>query len=127
MATPANQRETRNLRRVFAAASLCASLALGACGDLGRFQTASSPGFAPVKPNKPAAQTPATEREHSRIISSYGGSYDDPRLEALITKTVDRLVAASERPDLTYKVTILNSGAVNAFALPTGSSMSRAA
>ena len=120
MATPANQRETRNLRRVFAAASLCASLALGACGDLGRFQTASSPGFAPVKPNKPAAQTPATEREHSRIISSYGGSYDDPRLEALITKTVDRLVAASERPDLTYKVTILNSGVVNAFALPTG-------
>ncbi|EKS37283.1 MAG: putative Zn-dependent protease [Afipia broomeae] len=120
MATPANRRETRNLSRVFAAASLCASLALGACGDLGRFQTASSPGFAPVKPNKPAAQTPATEREHSRIISSYGGSYDDPRLEALITKTVDRLVAASERPDLTYKVTILNSGAVNAFALPTG-------
>ena len=120
MATPANQRKTRNLSRVFAAASLCASLALGACGDLGRFQTASSPGFAPVKPNKPAAQTPATEREHSRILSSYGGSYDDPRLEALITKTVDRLVAASERPDLTYKVTILNSGAVNAFALPTG-------
>ena len=120
MATPANQREARNLNRVFAAATLCASLALGACGDLGRFQTASSPGFAPVKPNKPAAQTPATEREHSRILSSYGGSYDDPRLEALITKTVDRLVAASERPDLTYKVTILNSGAVNAFALPTG-------
>ena len=29
-------------------------------------------------------------------------------------------MAASERPDLTYKVTILNSGAVNAFALPTG-------
>ena len=26
----------------------------------------------------------------------------------------------SERPDLAYKVTILNSGAVNAFALPTG-------
>jgi len=117
VATPANGREARNLSRVFAAASLCASLALGACGDLGRFQTAS---IAPVKPNKPAAQTPATEREHSRIISSYGGSYDDPRLEALITKTVDRLVAASERPDLTYKVTILNSGAVNAFALPTG-------
>jgi predicted Zn-dependent protease len=29
-------------------------------------------------------------------------------------------VAVSERPDLAYKVTILNSGAVNAFALPTG-------
>jgi predicted Zn-dependent protease len=53
-------------------------------------------------------------------LSSYGGSYDDPKLEALIGKTVDRLVAASDRPDQAYKVTILNSGAVNAFALPTG-------
>ena len=60
------------------------------------------------------------EREHERILASYGGAYDDPRLEALIGKTVDRLVAASDRPDLAYKVTILNSGAVNAFALPTG-------
>ena len=55
------------------------------------------------------AQTPAAEREHERILSSYGGAYDDPRLEALITKTVDRLVAASDRPDLAYRVTILNS------------------
>src|SRR5207248_9045937 len=53
-------------------------------------------------------------------LSSYGGAYDDPRLEALITKTVDRLVAASDRPDQTYKITILNSPSVNAFALPTG-------
>ena len=67
-----------------------------------------------------AAQSPAAEREHERILSSYGGAYDDPKLEALIGKTVDRLVAASDRPDQAYKVTILNSGAVNAFALPTG-------
>jgi predicted Zn-dependent protease len=120
VAASASQRGPGSSRRILAAAALCASFALGACGDLGRFQTSSNPGFAPVKPNKPAAQTPATEREHSRILSSYGGSYDDPRLEALITRTVDRLVASSERPDLSYKVTILNSGAVNAFALPTG-------
>ena len=87
---------------------------------MSRFQTASTQGFGPIKPNKPAAQTPATEREHERILSSYGGAYDDPKLQALISKTVDRLVAASERPDLAYQVTILNSGAVNAFALPTG-------
>ena len=65
-------------------------------------------------------QTPAAEREHERILASYGGGYADPKLEALIGKTVDRLVAASDRPDQAYKVTILNSGAVNAFALPTG-------
>jgi len=66
------------------------------------------------------AITPAAEKEHERILATYGGAYDDPQLEALISKTVDRLVAASDRPDQGYKVTILNSGAVNAFALPTG-------
>ena len=73
-----------------------------------------------IKPNRTIATTPASEKEHERILASYGGAYDDPRLEALVSKTVDRLVAASERPDQAYKVTILNSGAVNAFALPTG-------
>jgi predicted Zn-dependent protease len=74
----------------------------------------------PAKPNRTVAQTPASEREHERILSSYGGVYSDPKLEALIGKTVDRLVAASDRPEQPYRVTILNSGAVNAFALPTG-------
>jgi predicted Zn-dependent protease len=63
--------------------------------------------------------TPA-QREHRRILASYGGAYKDARLEAMIAGMVDRLVAASERPDLRYKVTILNSPAINAFALPTG-------
>ena len=62
----------------------------------------------------------AEEREHLRILASYGGVYENARLQAEIDKTVDRLVAASERPDLKYKVTILNSPAINAFALPNG-------
>ena len=108
-------------RRLWAAqALLCLSLGLAACGDMGRLQVAS-PAPTPVpKPIHTVAQTPAAEREHERILASYGGSYDDPHLEGLITKIVDRLVAASDRPDQAYKVTILNSGAVNAFALPTG-------
>jgi predicted Zn-dependent protease len=60
------------------------------------------------------------ERGHQRILAAYGGAYNDARLTALLNKTVDRLVAASERPDLKYKVTVLNSPAINAFALPTG-------
>jgi predicted Zn-dependent protease len=107
-------------RRLWAAPGLlCLVLTLAGCGDMGRFQTAA-PSTTPAKPNHTIAQTPAAEREHERILTSYGGAYDDPKLEALITKTVDRLVAASDRPDQAYKVTILNSGAVNAFALPTG-------
>jgi predicted Zn-dependent protease len=63
---------------------------------------------------------PAQEREHLRIMAAYGGIYENAQLQGTIEKTVDRLVAASERPDLKYKVTILNSPAINAFALPNG-------
>ncbi len=72
---------------------------------------------------QPAAQNEsqtATQREHRRILASYGGVYENERLQSEIERTVDRLVAASERPDLRYKVTILNAPAINAFALPNG-------
>ncbi len=63
---------------------------------------------------------PAVLREHQRILATYGGVYNDPRLQGMIEQMVERLVAASERPDLHYKVTMLNSQSVNAFALPSG-------
>jgi predicted Zn-dependent protease len=64
---------------------------------------------------------PAQRKEHERLTTSYGGVYRAPELDALIKKTVDRLTAASENPNLKYRVTILNSPAINAFALPGGS------
>jgi len=107
-------------QRWAAPAVFCLALSLCACGDMNRFQAASPAAPAPIKPKPVVTTTPASEHEHERILAAYGGAYDDPQLEALITKTVERLVAASDRPDQGYKVTILNSGAVNAFALPTG-------
>jgi predicted Zn-dependent protease len=74
----------------------------------------------PDPPPQRAAAAAASQREHERILASYNGAYQDPRLDAVVTKTVERLVAASERPDQRYRVTILNSSAVNAFALPSG-------
>jgi predicted Zn-dependent protease len=73
-------------------------------------------------PQTPAQseQQPAVQREHARILASYGGVYENAKLQSMVEKTVDRLVAASERPDLKYQVTILNSQAINAFALPNG-------
>ena len=56
---------------------------------------------------------PAQRREHERLVSAYGGVYRAPKFEALINQTVERLVAASERPDLKYRVVILNSPAIN--------------
>jgi predicted Zn-dependent protease len=64
--------------------------------------------------------SPAVLHEHQRILAAYGGIYNDPKLQGLIEQTVERLVTASERPDLHYKVTILNSQSINAFALPSG-------
>ncbi len=69
---------------------------------------------------KQAEMSPAAQREHQRILAAYGGVYSNPRLETLIEQTVERLVAASERPEMRYRVTILNAPAVNAFALPNG-------
>jgi predicted Zn-dependent protease len=64
--------------------------------------------------------SPEVLREHQRILATYGGVYTDARLQSLVESMVERLVAASDRPDLHYKVTVLNSDSVNAFALPTG-------
>jgi predicted Zn-dependent protease len=90
--------------------------ALGGCStSLGPVldQTAKQ---APAKPQMSAANL----REHQRILAAYGGAYSHPRLEPLLAQTVEKLIAASERPDLKYEVTILNSPSVNAFALPSG-------
>ena len=62
-------------------------------------------------PAKPEL-SPAVQREHQRILSAYGGAYQHPRLEPMLNDTVEKLVAASERPDLKYEITILNSPSV---------------
>jgi len=72
------------------------------------------------EPPRQAEVLPGAQREHQRILAAYGGAYSDAKLEAMIAQQIERLVASSERPDLRYRVTILNSPAVNAFALPSG-------
>jgi predicted Zn-dependent protease len=94
------------------------ALLLAGCADIGRLGTTQA--SLPEAPKTADAAVQPAQREHARILAAYGGAYDDPRLEGLITQTVDKLVAASERPNLKYKVTILNSPAINAFALPNG-------
>ncbi len=74
-----------------------------------------------VRDEVAAQLPPAQRREHERLVTSYGGVYRAPELEVLIGKTVERLSAVSETPGLKYRVTVLNSPAINAFALPGGS------
>ncbi len=104
------------LRRTAAFALL--SLMLGACSS-SNLPTLTDAPLAP-QPEKQKLLSASEQREHLRILAAYGGVYREPRVQDMLEKTVDKLVAASERPDLKYEVTILNSPAVNAFALPNG-------
>ncbi len=65
-------------------------------------------------------EDPVEAAEHARIVAAYGGIYDDPAAETTLALIVGRLVAASDDPNQSYRVTILNAPSVNAFALPGG-------
>ncbi len=63
---------------------------------------------------------PLTSRDHGRILTAFGGEYSAPGIERLATEVLDRLAAASDKPDQRYRLTVLNSPTINAFALPSG-------
>ena len=59
--------------------------------------------------------------QHPRILATYGGEYSDPKLERMVAKVVGTLTFDADNPSpQTYRITILNSPNVNAFALPGG-------
>src|SRR6201991_2971394 len=114
MAVAAIVRSARQARRL----AVVLGLLLAGCSSMPVDRQISLP---LPKPNpQTERQATATQREHARILASYGRGYENPKIQAMIEQTVSRLVAASERPDLKYQVTILNSSAINAFALPNG-------
>lgn len=79
----------------------------------------------------PATGTPSVvfstasgEREigqemHDKLIGE-GAAYDDPELQAYVTKIGERLVAESDMPDLAFTFTVIDAPEINAFATPGG-------
>ena len=59
-------------------------------------------------------------REHPKILAQFGGEYDDPEIAAYVDDIGQRLAALSERPDVNFTFTVLDSPIVNAFAVPGG-------
>src|SRR5437667_12263705 len=112
------------LSATWTGATLFAVLALVLAGCSSSLLTAGAPpGSLPEAPRQvqPQQQSPApNSREHQRILAAYSGAYEDPKLEGLLNQVVASLVAASEQPEVQYRVTILNSASINAFALPSG-------
>lgn len=71
-----------------------------------------------LRPNDP--QEKIGQREHPLVLAKYGGEYRDSKVEKLLALIVGRLVNVSQDKGRIYKLTILNSPKVNAFALPGG-------
>ena len=70
--------------------------------------------------NAPRVLGPDRDRDHVRLVRAFGGEGRAPQLQQMLTDVTNRLVMATDRPDETFQVTILNSPVVNAFALPNG-------
>lgn len=60
------------------------------------------------------------EQEHPKILEQFGGEYRDADLQTYVGSIANFLGQVSRRPDIRYRLTILNSPVVNAFALPAG-------
>ena len=73
----------------------------------------------PAAPRTTGIDSPAV-REHNQLIKMFGGEYRTPASERLLDDVLAKLSTASDTPGLAYKVTVLNSPIVNAFALPSG-------
>lgn len=105
-------------RLVRPATSVALSLLVASCQLLG--DGPSSIGTAPPGSLRPGLASDIGAREHPRVVATYGGVYKDNGAEQAVASVVGRLVAASEDPSQSYRITILNSPAINAFALPGG-------
>lgn len=100
-------------------------LTLSACQivDFNRADGGLRPSGNPVTFDKVATNDALVQigaAQHPRILKTYGGEYNDPKLERMLAKIMGKLTAVSTNPNQSYRVTILNSPSVNAFALPGG-------
>ncbi len=74
--------------------------------------------FTGLMPASQEAQIGA--QEHEKILAQYGGVVKDKALRDYVTRVGQKLVPFTERQDVKYTFTLLDSPVVNAFALPGG-------
>jgi predicted Zn-dependent protease len=57
------------------------------------------------------------QARHQNVLDLYGGTYQNPALETYIAQIMSRLIAASEDIARPFRLTLLDSAEINAFAL----------
>lgn len=105
--------------RLGALALVAAGLAACAADQTG---TVLTPAVIKVPEQAPrtTGRSRSDEADHAKLVASFGGEYRSPAAHRLLTEITERLVRASDRPEESYAVTLLDSPVVNAFALPSG-------
>lgn len=105
----------RPLRQLAAAALLLAGFILAGCTTNPATGESSFTGFMSTSEENRIGQ-----QSHPEILKEFGGAYGTPQLQGYIQTLGTSLAANSERKDVKYTFTVLDSPIVNAFAVPGG-------
>ncbi|HRK97356.1 MAG TPA: M48 family metalloprotease [Alphaproteobacteria bacterium] len=68
----------------------------------------------------PSQEKALGAEQHQEVIKEFGGVYNHPGLQAYVNDIGQRIAKNTERGDVAYRFTLLDSPVVNAFALPGG-------
>lgn len=60
------------------------------------------------------------QKVHPMMVQQFGGAYDDPKLAAYVNEIGQRTAKVSQRPQLQYTFTVLDSEDINAFTTGGG-------
>jgi Zn-dependent protease with chaperone function len=83
-------------------------------------ETLALPPIEPQRIEFPLVPDSPIEREHRKLVAGFGGEYRNLAVQSILNQITERLRLVSDRPNEHFRVTILNSPLVNAFALPNG-------
>ena len=107
-------------RTALALLAVVIGLAIGGCAELERQGQIFTAPLPPTRPAGPRTDNRSTV-QHKELVAQFGGEYRAPAAEHYLDDIFAKLAASSDTPgQAAYRVTILNTPVVNAFALPSG-------
>src|SRR4029453_160408 len=101
-------------RTLFFGLLVAASLTLGAAPPIS--PAVAQQGGDRDAPGITAQEAQLGREQHKQVLAQFGGAYDDPKLQAYVKSTGERLKDATEFKDEEFTFTLLNNDVVNAFA-----------
>lgn len=101
-------------------ALFAALLLLAGCATIDPYSGENFSAAPPSPPRKPSLE-PKPPPEHERMVALFDGAYRFPATETYLNEILVKLARAGDPGSEPYRVTILNSPVVNAFALPPNS------